>query len=394
MAAGVVGSAFAATAGARPNQDLRLFGTEQVHDACTEAVTQGHYAFVTNDAFDTGHVAVLDVRNPNRIQEVARRDVPGGATWDVKVDGDRMYVASQVDENGQFGPPLGDGDPDEIGVTIYDIGDPTEPTEVGFVPVHPVGSHNVYPDGSTLYVIRHAVPTDQGFQYVVEIWDVADAADPSRLATYDPTDETQGLVHDVYVQDDLAYVAGFDAGLRVLDVSDPANPVEAGHWPDPTDGAHYVQPMPDGDVTFVGDELFPPDDPGGIHALDTSDLSTIERIGFVEPPEGPGLTTSHNFDVTANRLYTSWYTGGVRVFDVTDPTDPAEIAAYNPDGSSFWTAVHHRSFVVGSDNARGSIALLHPDRGRRGPPAGDASAVGIRGDGRPHTAGRHPGPES
>lgn len=383
-------SGFATTGSARQSQELRLFGTKQVHSACTEAVTQGHYAYVTD--YVPGNVSVIDLRNPNNLQEVASRDVPGSLAWDVKVDGDRMYVASQLDENQELAPPLGDGDPDEIGVTIYDISDPTDPTDIGFVPVPPVGSHNVYPVGSTLYVIRHAVSTDEGFQYVLEVWDVGDASDPTRLATYDPTDESRGLVHDVYVQNDLAYVAAFDAGLRILDVSDPANPEEVGHWPDPTDAAHYAQPMPNDDIVFVGDETFSPPF-GGIHVLDTSDLSNIEKIGFIDSPDTPGFDTSHNFDVTANRLHTSWYTGGVRVFDISDPASPSEIASYNPDDSSFWTAIEHRSFTLASDLSRGSVALLHTDRGKRAPPAGDATPVDIQGDGVPHTARRHPGPD-
>ncbi|NHN46494.1 hypothetical protein G9464_02625 [Halostella sp. JP-L12] len=381
---------FATTGSAGQSQDLRLFGTKQVHSACTEAVTQGHYAYVTD--YSPGNVSVIDLRNPNRLQEVASRDVPGSFAWDVKVEGNRMYVASQLDESGELAPPLGEGNPDEVGVTIYDISDPTDPTDIGFVPVPPVGSHNVYPDGTTLYVIRHAVPTDEGFQYVLEVWDVDDASDPSRIATYDPTDESTGLVHDVYVQNDLAYVAAFDAGLRILDVSDPASPEEVGHWPDPTDAAHYAQPMPNDDIVFVGDETF--SEPyGGIHVLDTSDLSNIEKIGFIDSPDTPGFDTSHNFDVTANRLHTSWYEGGVRVFDISDPGSPSEIASYDPDGSSFWTAIQHRSFTLASDLSRGSIALLHTDRGERAPPAGDATPIDIQGDGVAHTARRHPGPD-
>lgn len=390
---GVAGGGLATTASGTPTQDLRLFGTKQVHAGCSEAVTQDHYAFVTDIGFTTGNVAVVNLQDPTSIEEVARRDVPGGATWDVKVDGDRMYVASQVDEQGEFGPPLGSGDPSEIGVTIYDISDPSAPAEIGFVPVLPVGSHNVYPDGTTLYVIRHFVPTEEGFNFVVEVWDVADATSPTKLATYDPPNASPGLVHDLYVQDDLAYVAAFDAGLRVLDVSDPANPQQVGHWPDPTGAAHYAQPMSNEDVVFLGDETFSPPF-GGIHVLDTSDLSNISKIGFIDSPAAPGFDTSHNFDVTADRLHTSWYSGGVRVFDITDPSSPSEIASYDPDGSSFWTAVQHRSFTVASDISRGSIALLHTDRGQRTPPAGDSTPVSVQGSGKPHTVRRHPRPES
>lgn len=76
--------------------------------------------------------------------------------------------------------------------------------------------------------------------------------------------------------------------------------------------------------------------------------------------------------MTANRLHASWYSGGVRVYDVTDPSDPTERAAYDPDGYSFWAAVSGRGFTIGGvygeESASGGITILHDDRGAKRPP--------------------------
>ena len=115
----------------------------------------------------------------------------------------------------------------------------------------------------------------------------------------------------------------FQDGLGVLDVGDPTDPVEVGVWHSPTGRAHYAQPTPDGDVTFVGDEIF--SEPyGGVHVLDTSDLSSIERLAVIEPPESGGIPTAHNFDVSANRLEVAWNSGCVIQFDITDPAERPE----------------------------------------------------------------------
>ena len=84
--------------------------------------------------------------------------------------------------------------------------------------------------------------------------------------------------------------------------------------------------------------------------------------------------------MTANRLHTSWYNGGVRVHDITDPSDPEELASYNAEGYSFWTAVQGRGFTIGgvygarSDASPGGMLVLHDDRGKKQPPGFDGSA--------------------
>ena len=88
----------------------------------------------------------------------------------------------------------------------------------------------------------------------------------------------------------------------------------------------------------------------------------------IEPPEIDGFRTSHNFDVTNNRLHVSWYAGGVTIHDVTDPAAPEEEGHYAAEGSSFWTAVSERAFTVASDIG-GGLVVLHADRGKKRPQA-------------------------
>ena len=60
------------------------------------------------------------------------------------------------------------------------------------------------------------------------IWDLKDLDDPVLLSEYmNPTNATD---HNLYVHGDRLYMSNNRAGLRVLDISDPENPVELGHF--------------------------------------------------------------------------------------------------------------------------------------------------------------------
>ncbi len=60
------------------------------------------------------------------------------------------------------------------------------------------------------------------------IWDLSDLDDPVMLKEYfSPTKVTD---HNLYVKGDRLYMSNNRAGLRVLDISDPENPVELGYF--------------------------------------------------------------------------------------------------------------------------------------------------------------------
>lgn len=385
------------------DDELRLF-SEQAADNAMEVVTQKNYAYVaTGDG-----MAIVDWHNPGQPKlvaniEASKPDEIGGddkgsigGILDVKVDGD---VAAMAHNSG-------------TGITTVDISDPESPEELAFHNASHV--HNTFLKNGYAYLTINESEENVFSEARTDIVDVSDPTDPEKVGEYRLADDFPEFAaagvnpnHDVYVQDDLLYQAYWDAGVVVADVSDPTDPVLVAQFgdapeadtpqPDPfpleryltnPGNAHYVQPSPDGDYTYVGDETFPGDfaeDPdtdqyGGIRIFDTSDWDDVERVGFISPPdEDVGLRTSHNFDVTANRIHTSWYNGGVRVHDITDPSDPEELASYNADGYSFWTAVQGRSFTLGgvygarSDDSDGGVAFLHVDRGRKRPPGFDGS---------------------
>jgi hypothetical protein len=435
LGAGAVTAGALGSASAKPKRDkLRLFSEEAV-SGTAEVVTQKGYAYVAKNGgygADASGMAVVDWKQKGRPETVAEvalaedlaangYDVGNLEVKDVKVDGDVVGLANDTESPG--------------GAAFYDVSDPANPTFLSFYEPEPSANiHNLFVDDDHAYLTLgepENVDTDgDGERNLVrlfgdtglEIVDISDPQNPTNAATWylkeELPDYAQAAVnpnHDIYVQDGLAYNAFWDAGVVVLDVSDPTSPefiTQFGAAPQGNEvirpwnveeesigeyydevgfleryytrpgNAHYVRPSPDGNYAYVGAETFPQfyesnpetSEYGGIKVFDTSDLGAVEQVGYVSPPDVDGFRTSHNFDVTNNRLHTSWYEGGVRVYDVTDPANPDELGAYDPDGYSFWAAVTERGMTVGSaygggSAAGGGLVFLSNDRGKKQPPA-------------------------
>ncbi len=60
------------------------------------------------------------------------------------------------------------------------------------------------------------------------IWDVSDLDDPQLVKEY--ISENKSSDHNLYIKGNLMYQSNYTSGLRILDISDPANPVPVGYF--------------------------------------------------------------------------------------------------------------------------------------------------------------------
>ena len=60
------------------------------------------------------------------------------------------------------------------------------------------------------------------------IWDVRDLEDPVLVKEFYLSNAASD--HNLYVKDNFMYQSNYQAGLRILDITDPENPVEVGHF--------------------------------------------------------------------------------------------------------------------------------------------------------------------
>lgn len=301
------------------------------------------------------------------------------------------------------------------GMDVYDVADKTAPRHVGYFPVGPVrGPHMVFyhqqADGTELVFGANADVSIQRFD--------RDAGTLTELARYTPNVLTevnrdpqvidayyQLFTHDMFVMEDdvtgqtLLYTASWDAGVHIVDVSNPANPVQLGIWndfgSDETGNLHTVATEWIGErrITVgsveVGFEIV-----GGtpyltgtersvVYVWDTTNPASIELLSVWENPLGIGpgqsglalgavtgdeVMSTHNFQLEQGRIYMAHYGLGVWVLDVSTPETQAapKILAIDLDAGNLWDTIVHQGAVLtsGSTGLRAyhyTPDLLGPD---------------------------------
>jgi len=87
------------------------------------------------------------------------------------------------------------------------------------------GPHNIAlsADRKTAFV------TDEigGNPRLLKIWNIANLNNPVKIAEWHPTGITTSIIHNVELYGNYLFAAHYTAGLRVINVSNPANPIEA-----------------------------------------------------------------------------------------------------------------------------------------------------------------------
>ncbi|MEY7848588.1 LVIVD repeat-containing protein [Natrarchaeobius sp. A-rgal3] len=352
--------------GASTQESYEPLGRVSVEGAA-EAVL-GDDGSVAYLAATTGF-AVVDVSDPEAPELLAEDraiDADGSPLLqilDVKADDEMLVVP---------GPANPDSDEFFHGFVRYDVSDPADPVEIGQPYETGFHIHNCYLDGEVLYVVANDV--DENPLVVYDLGgEEAEEIGRWSLLEHEPgwrdVDWQARYLHDVYVHDAIAYLAHWNAGTYLLDVSDPAEPEYVSHVAE-TDlesqleveddrdarlglpgNDHYAAVDETGDLLAVGREAWStggddPDGPGGIDLYDVSDSEEPRFRASIDAPRaaderyyGPLWTTAHNFELRDGDLYASWYQGGVTIHDVSDPAEPTERASWrDPETAGFWTA--------------------------------------------------------
>jgi hypothetical protein len=197
----------------------------------------------------------------------------------------------------------------ESGWSIIDVTDPANPRYVKFIPGPPGQvTSQVSLHGNLLLagvdVLRAAPDLAKPIEDGVLFWDISDPENPKQVGTFKSA--PGGSHRNSYPGGKYAYLSinmpGFKGNiLEIVDVSDPAHPVEAGKWWQPGQkdgeppgkgsiGMHGpVNVSPDGKMASVG---YMPD----IINLDISDIAHPKLIGsltMTPPFPSVGIQSEH-----------------------------------------------------------------------------------------------------
>jgi len=252
----------------------------------------------SGDALYVGHfgrsgmgTSVLDASDPTDLRLVRQWRAPEGAhTHKVQVADGLLLVNEEAFRGGR---------PARAGMAVYDLSDPFAPKEVGFWDATGSGVHRiVYTGGDLAYVSA----TPDGF--AERIWVVVDVADPAapveRARWWWPgmgpgeqrdwPDDERRSVHHALLDGDRAYLGLWDGGMVVLDVADldDIRVVSRLSW-DVGGNTHTAMPLPGRDLVVVTDEATSDgcdDDPHMVRVVDVSDEAAPVVRAICPVPQG------------------------------------------------------------------------------------------------------------
>jgi hypothetical protein len=229
-------------------------------------------------------IDVRDAKNPRAVNYVAASP----NTWTIHlqthddlllmINAKDMFAAAEfADErayySGALGKTVGTAEARRerdwsAGLAVYDISKPENPRRIGFMPVEGGGIHRIwYTGGRWAYV---SVLLDGFTDYIFMTVDMSNPAQPCEAGrwwipgmnlaagetpAWEPT-RRYGLHHAI-INGDTAYAAWRDAGMVVLDIADRTRPKLIVHrnWSPPFGGGtHNCLPLPDRDLLVVLDE--------------------------------------------------------------------------------------------------------------------------------------------
>jgi hypothetical protein len=354
---------------AHSNMDGRVDGLQMQY----QEVDGRHYLYVGH--FWSGGVSIVDVTDPAKPQVAGFVPTPNPHTWHIKVQ-----VADQIMllpcELNFFGV---DVDPNQAksGARIFDASNPTEPKEIGFFEAGGIGVHRSWWNGGGYAYLAagtaapgiwmHGLPDTTR---VMTIIDMSDPAKPSKVSEFwlpeqrgeepQPGEGETLYVHEPVIEGDRAYVAYWDGGFAIVDISDRERPELVSHvrtFPDLSDGnTHTCLPLPERNLLIVIEENtanFGGEGPKSIWAWDISDEEKPEVVSRFPVPEPSGeepyeayLERGERFGPhcihenhanqlrSVDKVYATYCNAGLRIYDIADASNPAEVASFVPPDPS------------------------------------------------------------
>jgi hypothetical protein len=300
------------------------------------------------------------------------------------------------------------------GFELFDIASPESPRSIGFFDAsgpYSRGVHQLwFADGEYVHLsggAADAKPRDQRDDQFYRIVDVRNPSKPQEVGrwwvpgTLDGDAEpppprlpapygTGFRAHNTNVypnRPDRAYVGCIDGGFVILDIADKGRPRVITHWnhSPPFKGfTHTVLPLFERELLVVTDEATGDEgvdwpkrcwiveareetNPVIISSLPTpQDFGQLHKVG--------GRIGAHNIHENEpepgsaklqNTVASTWFSAGLRVYDIADPYRPEEIAAFVPETPTGQRGcrisdvfVDDRSIIYAADRAKGGLYVL------------------------------------
>lgn len=184
-------------------------------------------------------------------------------------------------------------------------------------------SHNIFIDST------NAIMYVCGGNNRLNLYDLSTPEAPQLLMNCSaelPFWNSIGYIHDIYVEDGIAYCNAETRGLFIVDFTDLLNVTVLGSLTQyPDQGYNHSGWLhPSQNIYAMADETHGMD----IKILDVSDKSDIKVVSQINSGVDPN-SIAHNLIFDGDYLYISYYYDGLYVYDVTDPSNPKVVDVYD-----------------------------------------------------------------
>ncbi|HLF14383.1 MAG TPA: choice-of-anchor B family protein [Bacteroidota bacterium] len=265
----------------------------------TDTASGREYAILGNDC----GTAIVEITNVGAMVE--RDFVPGFCS---------IWREIQVHENYAY--------------VVSEAGGGTQIIDLSYLPdsVHLVKSFT-FTSGGKNTDRAHTVHVMDGHMYLngcgnwspggILIFDLADPVNPVYRGEYAGT-----YIHDCYVKNDTIFGAAiYGTGIVVINATVKTSPVTLDTISYPGAGTHNTSTTVDGRYILSTDEI----------GTTAKTLKIWDRATSAKVAEYVGSPTAivHNVFVRDSMAIMSYYTAGIRVVDISDPTTPVEIGGYD-----------------------------------------------------------------
>jgi hypothetical protein len=180
------------------------------------------------------------------------------------------------------------------------------------------------------------------------LW-IVDISDPATPVEVSATELPPPGPEDIVVVDNYAYINAGD-GLKILDVSDPAAPVETGIF---VDEVSLIW----GDLAVTGDYAYlGARHPYDLQVIDISDPTAPVEVGRYTPPgDGRAVAVAGFFAYVLDE-----YRSVLKMVDVSNPANPTKAAFYDlPNPTGFGAVAAANSYIYADAGAAGLYILRH-----------------------------------
>jgi hypothetical protein len=294
----------------------------RAHERRFQLVGHGGVATAhTADLWVFGNVAYLGTFGDDKLRVFDISDAANPVLTDsIQVDARRINDVMANPEEG-FAIMTREGAANRVnGIVVLDIRDPLHPEIAGeYTQTVPGGVHTTWIVGELVYATHDGTGD-------MKIIDVSDRANPREVGSWG-FDNPNRVLHDIFVKDGIAYLSYWDDGLVILDLGvagkggTPTAPVFVSRIYYPEGNTHTAWRWKD--YVFVGDEIFPSDwnmdrpiaARGFVHVIDVSDIENPVEVATYEVPEAG----AHNIWIEDDEetLYLAYYQAGLRALDVS-----------------------------------------------------------------------------